>query len=89
MGDDSETRKPTISARVPKDTYDRLEAYCEENEISKADALRRFTEDGLARNRVEDELADRMGLGVDPGTIGAIVVIVLLLVIVLQNAGVI
>jgi len=89
MGEDSKGPKPQVATRLPHDTHAELKEYCEEREITQSDALRRFVDDGLDRARVEDELADRMGLGVDPGTIGAIVVIVLLLVIVLQNAGVI
>jgi len=89
MAQDSDSRKPTISARVPRDTYDRLEDYCEENDISKADALRRFTEDGLNRAQIEDDFTDRMDhLGVDPGTAGTLLILVLLVVTVLQNAGV-
>jgi len=55
MVEGSETRKPTISARVPQDTYDRIEAYCDDKEISKADALRRFVDDGLNRYALEKD----------------------------------
>ena len=43
-----EKAKP-VSTRLPKDTHAELEEYCEDHDISKADALRRFTEQQLKR----------------------------------------
>lgn len=42
MADDSKPKKKTVSTRLPEDDYDRLKAYCEDQGISQADALRRF-----------------------------------------------
>jgi len=49
MADDPKPKKKTVSSRLPKDDYDRLKAYCEDQGISQADALRRFITDGLDR----------------------------------------
>jgi len=53
MGEASKGPKPQVAARLPRDTYERLEDYCEEREVTKSDALRRFTEDGLSRAEIE------------------------------------
>jgi len=61
MVEDSKGAKPQVATRLPHDTHDELEEYCEEREITKSDALRRFVDDGLARDRDEDDrLADTM-----------------------------
>lgn len=37
-------RKPKVQTRIPQDTKDQLEAYCEEHDISQSDAVRRAVE---------------------------------------------
>jgi hypothetical protein len=49
MGEGSKPKKKTVSTRLPADDHDRLKAYCDEQEISQADALRRFITDSLDR----------------------------------------
>jgi len=42
-------RKQTVATRVTSERYEEIEQYCEENELSQADALREFIDQGLER----------------------------------------
>jgi hypothetical protein len=37
-------RKPKVQTRVPEDLHERIEDYCDENDVSKSDAARRALE---------------------------------------------
>lgn len=46
-------RKPQVQARVPQDVKDAMDEYCEENDLSQSDAVRRALE-----NEYVDEEGD-------------------------------
>jgi hypothetical protein len=54
-------KKKQYSVRLPSDTADKLEQYCEERDLSYADALRRFAEKELLREQMEREIAQTDG----------------------------
>lgn len=90
MAEGSEGRKPAASTRLPHDVYSELEQYCDERDISKADALRRFTEQGLNQAKVQGEFgADRMGVTENVQTVGNLLAIVLALALGLSYLGVV
>ena len=61
MGEDSETTKTSVATRLSGDTLDELETYCEEQDVSKAWAIRHFTKEGLSRAKIQGELGtDRL-----------------------------
>jgi len=91
MVDGSTDRKPTVSGRVPQDTYDRLEDYCEDRDLSKADVVRRSIEDYLDREELQEDMsnftrAQQEGTVVDVIEIGLLLA---LLVVTLSGFGVI
>jgi len=88
MGEGSSGPKPQVAARIPRHKYEQLQEYCEKRDVSQSDALRKFVDEGLNRAQIEEEFTDRMDLGVDPQSAGTLLILVLLVVFVLQNAGV-
>jgi len=48
MPDGKKPKKEALTTRVTKNEYDEFQSYCNENELSQADALRKFVRRGLA-----------------------------------------
>lgn len=48
MADGSTPRKKQVSFRLAPDRVEKLEEYCEEREIRRSDAMRRFVSQGLS-----------------------------------------
>ena len=90
MGEDSETTKTSVATRLSGDTLDELETYCEEQDVSKAWAIRHFTKEGLSRAKVQGEYGvDRMSVTENVQTIGNLLAIVLALALGLSYLGVV
>ena len=51
-------RKKAYSVRLPTDTAEFVEEYCEEHDIGKADALRRFIERAQRQEELEEQMAN-------------------------------
>jgi len=54
-------KKKQFSVRLPSDTAEKLERYCEERDLSYADALRRFAEKELLREQMERDIVQTDG----------------------------
>ena len=93
MGEDSETTKTSVATRLSGDTLDELETYCEEQDVSKAWAIRHFTKEGLNRAKIQGELGgDRLSRAKMSGRLLDFVVygtFTVLLIVALAEFGVI
>jgi hypothetical protein len=48
-----------VSGQLPADTNEQFERYCENNDLSKSEAVRRFVEDGLDETRRQGHRSTR------------------------------